>query len=258
MSAAREIVVRRAAGVARFPLEGVREARRATRDDLRGALRIWGSGGLFGYYGLFRTSRLGQCTWYVTNRKNAVVVVTDRKTALFSPDDVEGFLAAIRAEAPVIEQTAPRPIEPARFRRVPLIAGLGIAALALGAVAFGLLYSPGAPRLTVTPTSLEIHDRFYPVTVGAASVDVSGIRVVDISAADCAWQPRERTNGFSNSHYHSGWYRARNGTKARMYWTNATRLVLLPPKDGGVPILVEVQDPDEFATRLRQEWIRIE
>ena len=62
-------------------------------------VRLWGNGGLFGYYGLFTTSRLGKCTWYVTSRSKAVVVVTDAKTTLFSPDDPASFIAAVRSAA---------------------------------------------------------------------------------------------------------------------------------------------------------------
>ena len=99
----RSIFVKRLIGRVRIPLEGVREVRAATPDDFRGCLRLWGSGGMFGYYGLFRTTKLGKCTWYVTNRGKAVVLITGTNTTLFSPDDVDGFLAAIRAKAPVPE-----------------------------------------------------------------------------------------------------------------------------------------------------------
>lgn len=90
------IRVQRLIGTATLPLAGVREARPATRDDLCGAIRLFGSGGMFGYYGLFRTRRLGRSYWYVTDRSKAVVVA-GTKTAVFSPDDVDGFLAAVRA-----------------------------------------------------------------------------------------------------------------------------------------------------------------
>jgi len=96
------IEVNRLIGRARISLDGLREARAATKDDFRGCLRLFGNGGLFGYYGMFRTSKLGKSTWYVTNRGKAVVVVTGEKTVLFSPDNVEGFIAAIGAPtAPV-------------------------------------------------------------------------------------------------------------------------------------------------------------
>ena len=79
------IEVNRLIGSARIPLDGLREARAATKDDFRGCLRLFGNGGLFGYYGLFRTSKLGKSTWYVTNRGKAVVVVTGEKTVAVQP-----------------------------------------------------------------------------------------------------------------------------------------------------------------------------
>ena len=41
------------------PLLDIREVRPATKDDFGGCIRLFGNGGLFGYYGLFRTSKLG-------------------------------------------------------------------------------------------------------------------------------------------------------------------------------------------------------
>jgi len=94
----RAIRVHRRSGDAVLPLDDIREARIATAGDLSGCIRLFGNGGLFGYYGLFSTARLGKCTWYVTNRAHTVVVVTARKTALFSPDDMDGFLSAIQSD----------------------------------------------------------------------------------------------------------------------------------------------------------------
>lgn len=99
--AERSIIVRRLIGPIRIPLEEIRDLRTATGDDFRGCIRLWGNGGLFGYYGLFRTSKLGKCTWHVTNRDNGVVLITASKTVVLSPDDVKGFMAAIRTAAPV-------------------------------------------------------------------------------------------------------------------------------------------------------------
>lgn len=97
----RSILVRRLAGNTRIALDDVREVRRTTPEDSRGCIRLRGSGGLFGYYGLFRSDALGKFSAYMTSRQNNVVVTAGLKTAVFSPDDVDGFLAAIRAVAPV-------------------------------------------------------------------------------------------------------------------------------------------------------------
>lgn len=246
----RSIIVKRLIGRVRIPLEGIREIRAATADDLRGALRLWGNGGVFGYYGLFRTAKLGRCTWYITNRAKAVVLVTGTKTAVLSPDDVDGFLAAVRAEAPQMPSTPfTGAIEP-RGGGLAWIGGV-VAVLALAAVAFGFLYSPGPPGLTLTSDALAIHDRFYPVTLRAADVDVAHIKVVDLSI-DKEWQPTRRTNGFANSHYRSGWFQVANGQKVRLYVAGGRRLVLLPPNGGGAAVLVEVPEPEKFVEEVQR------
>jgi hypothetical protein len=252
----RSIFVKRLIGNARIPLDGIREARPATRDDFRGCIRLFGDGGLFGYYGLFRTSKLGKSTWYVTNRGNSVVVITGAKTALLSPDDRDGFLSAVRVSAPV----PPAPLTGAaqsyggRSWTGPLL-GVAMGIVAVAALAFAILYSPGPPSYTLTPHSLTIHDRFYPVTLQAANVAVEQIRVVDLGEGS-DWRPTLRTNGFANSHYAAGHFRVAGGKSVRMYRSGARRLVLLPPKGDGTAVLLEARQPEALVAELRQEWSR--
>jgi len=77
---AEAILVKRPIGDARVPLEEVREVRPARREDLRWCVRLWGNGGLFGYYGWYRTAKLGRCSWYVTDRGRIVILVTASRT----------------------------------------------------------------------------------------------------------------------------------------------------------------------------------
>ena len=251
----RTLVVRRLIGNVRVPLAGVREARPAAADDFHGCVRLWGNGGLFGYYGLFRTAKLGKCRWYVTNRSHTVILTTEDKTFVLSPDDVSGFLAAIHSAAPVsgMPHAPSQTLESHKSGSTGKAVGISITAVVFAVIAFALLYSPGPPPCTVTPDSLTIHDRFYPVTLHSADVDVEHIRVVDLDS-EADWRPVARTNGFANAHYHSGWFRVAGGQKVRMYWTDSKRLCLLPPKAGGAPVLVEVRDPEEFARELRLAW----
>ena len=254
----RSILVKRLIGAVRIPLDDVREARVATAEDFRGCIRLFGNGGLFGYYGLFRTSKLGKSTWYLTNRKHTVVVVTSSKTAVFSPDDVDGFLAAIRASAPVpVAGAGALPVDSTSVYRTGSLAGIligvAIGVIALAVVAFAIAYSPGPPLYTLTADSLTIHDRFYPVTLRATSVDVEHIRLVDCRA-DADWRPTLRTNGFANGHYRSGWFRVASGKTVRLYRADSTRLVLLPPKGDGAAVLLETTDPEKFMREVRQRW----
>lgn len=251
----RILIIKRLAGNVRVPLDTVREARAATADDLTRCVRLFGSGGLFGWYGLFRTSRLGKSTWYVTNRRKAVVLITDRKTLLVSPDEVERFVNAIGREAPQPALTDNVLNALGTYdggKSVGAISGIVLAVVLLLVVAL-FLYSPGPPGYTLTQSALTIHDRFYPVTIGASSVDVSGVRVVDITK-DKAWQPTMRTNGFGSLHYHAGWFRVENGQRVRMYRADGKQLVLLPPAGQGNAVLLQTRDPDQFVREIREEW----
>jgi len=243
------LIVKRLIGDVRISLSDIREARPAAADDLSGCIRLFGSGGLFGWYGLFRTSKLGKCTWYVTNRANAVVLITGAKTAVISPDDVDGFIGVIRPALPSATRSDAIGTYPASGLTGKLLAGaVGIVALSIAALTW--FYSPGPPSYTLTPQSLTIHDRFYPVTLNAAAVDVG---------VDTAWQPTLRTNGFANPHYRSGWFRIASGRTIRMYRADGKRLVLLPPAGSGTPVLLETKDPEEFVREVRQErlfWAR--
>ena len=255
--AGRSIMVKRLIGNVRIPLDAIREARSATRDDFRAALRLWGSGGLFGYYGVFQTAHLGKATWYVTNRSRAVVVVAGSKTTLFSPDDVAGFITAIHEAVPVPKADGSGLPQGAggSFSSTGKLIGLTLAILAIALVALAMLYAPGLPSYTLTSDGLTIHDRFYPVTVHASEVDLDQIRVIDLDR-DTEWRPTLRTNGFANSHYQSGWFRVANGQIVRMYRAGGRRLVLLPPKGAGTPVLLDAADPDRLASEIRGAWTR--
>jgi hypothetical protein len=254
----RSIAIHRLIGTARIPLDNVRELRPAMADDFYGCIRLFGNGGLFGYYGVFRTSKLGVSRWYMTNRDNAVVLITDTKTAMVSPDDVTRFIATVQASVPVppTPTSATIPIANSRSsfsRFVVPAAGLGITLVVIGVISLAVRYSPGPPKYTLTSEALTIHDRFYPVTLKPGAVDLDHTRVIDL-AVDKDWRPTLRTNGFANAHYRSGWYRLANGQTVRMYRADSRRLVLLPPLGNGVAVLLEVADPERFIGDLRRAW----
>jgi hypothetical protein len=252
------LVIRRLIGNIEIPLGDIRELRAAEAEDLRGCIRLFGSGGFFGYYGLYRTSKLGKCSWYVTQRDHGVVVVTGDKTFVLSPDDVNGFVMALRMavsapQAGLAGSVAGSAQTGRRTGRFAKILAIAIGILALLLTAGALLYSPGPPEYTLNTEGLAIHDRFYPVTLKAAEIDLASIETVNIKT-DPDWRVTTRTNGFANFHYASGWYKAANGQKVRMYHADSRILVLLPPKGEGAPVLLEVNQPDAFIRELRQLW----
>jgi len=174
---------------------------------------------------------------------------------LVSPDDVRSFLEAIGKPAAA---SRPEPeligsLETGASGSGPGWVKAAILMAVAGAVATSMLYSPGPPAYTLTKASLAIHDRFYPVTLSAANVDAGSVRVIDIDN-DRDWRPILRTNGFASAHYHAGWFRVASGGTVRMYRADGKRLVLLPPKGGGTPVLLETKEPEAFIGQIRQEW----
>ncbi len=133
-----------------------------------------------------------------------------------------------------------------------LILAIMVALLILPLAAI-FFYSPGPPKYIMNSEGLTIHDRFYPVTVKAADVDIEHMKVVDIRT-NPHWRPTARTNGIGARYYKAGWFRVAGGEKVRMYRTTSQRLVLLPPKGPSMPVLMEARQPEAFIQKLRQAW----
>ncbi len=246
------IVVKRLIGNVRVPPADIREVRAGSPDDFTGVIRLFGNGGLFGFYGLFRTAKLGKCNWYVTDRSKTVIVVTSSRTLVLSPDDVQGFISA--TGAPSTGAAGGGPQFQTGGNAIGKMVAISVAAIVLAMVAMTVAYAPGPPGYTLTRDTLTIHDKFYPVTLHADATDAAGIRIVDLRQ-DSEWRPTLRTNGFANKNYQSGWFRVTTGATVRMYRAGGQRLVLIPPKGSGTAVLYQAKDPDRFVQELRQEWM---
>lgn len=247
------IEVKRPIGNRTIPLSAIREIRPTESADFGFCIKLWGSGGFFGHYGLYRTARFPKAWWYMTDRRNSVVAIGE-KVWFFSPDDIPGFLDAAKRERPAMNRSG---LQAPGFEsdRGPLWLAPVIGAIVVASVVGLLVYSPGPPTVTLTSDSLEIHDRFYPVTLNASAVDVSGVRVVDFDS-ESAWKPVMRTNGFGAPHYKSGWFRLENGKTVRMYRADGHRLILLPGRGTGDTVLLESANPEQLIAEVHQRWQR--
>lgn len=64
------------------------------KDKIGWAIRTFGVGGLFGYYGKFANRKLGSMTWYATRKDRTVLVQTvDNKKIILTPNDPDRFVA---------------------------------------------------------------------------------------------------------------------------------------------------------------------
>lgn len=91
-----EFRIVRPAGTVRIPLKEIDSVDEVPREALRGLIRTFGVGGLFGYFGRFYNDTLGDLRMYATRRNGLVMVVTlDGIKRIISPAD-PSFAAGLR------------------------------------------------------------------------------------------------------------------------------------------------------------------
>ena len=88
------ILVERPLRRTRIPLAGIQSVEVVEKLDWK-TLRLFGSGGFLGFYGLFWNRQWGRFQALATDLNRCVLVSGQRKW-LLSPDDPERFLASIR------------------------------------------------------------------------------------------------------------------------------------------------------------------
>ncbi|GAA4330220.1 PH domain-containing protein [Flaviaesturariibacter amylovorans] len=90
-----ELIVCRTWSAVRIQRSDILRIEPVSKADLRGSIRLFGVGGLFGYYGRFANRALGSMTWYATHRNGGLLVRTSNgKKILITPDDPEALLQA--------------------------------------------------------------------------------------------------------------------------------------------------------------------
>ncbi|WP_300596801.1 PH domain-containing protein [Niabella sp.] len=88
-----KLTICRPFGNKRIPLTTLVSAKVIDPKLLRWSWRIFGSGGMFGYYGIFGNKQLGTMKWYMTRKDKAVLLETvNHKKIALSPDDPDGFV----------------------------------------------------------------------------------------------------------------------------------------------------------------------
>ena len=92
----RELIIHKPFGKTIYPRNEIETVQQIDRRLLRFAIRTFGIGGVFGYYGEFYTGKLGSMTWYRTQLSNPVMIRTAKKKIVFSPDDPEKLIAALQ------------------------------------------------------------------------------------------------------------------------------------------------------------------
>ncbi|TQV72840.1 hypothetical protein FLL45_15350 [Aliikangiella marina] len=87
----RELTIKRLVFDFIIPLDEI-ESVEFDQTAMKRSLRMFGNGGLFGFYGYFRNDRYGSFRAFVTDSQNVVVIKTSEKIFMVSPDKPEKFV----------------------------------------------------------------------------------------------------------------------------------------------------------------------
>jgi len=90
------LVLRRAGDVV-LPVGEITGAR-VDPQPFAGAIRVAGNGGLFGFWGRFRSQRLGPFTAYATRRDRGVVLDVAGRRVVLTPDEPDRLLADVQRQ----------------------------------------------------------------------------------------------------------------------------------------------------------------
>jgi len=93
------LIIHRPLSDMRISLDSIIEIRKVDKSELKGMIRTFGVGGLFGIYGKFYTNDLGNITMYGTQNKNYILIRTQSKKILITPDD-SGIIEQIKSKKP--------------------------------------------------------------------------------------------------------------------------------------------------------------
>jgi hypothetical protein len=89
-----ELLIERLGWSNHVPLNSIVSAV-AQPDAVRGSVRLFGSGGLFGFFGWFRNGRLGVYRAYGTDPKRCVIVKLTNRIIVVTPDDPTQFVCEL-------------------------------------------------------------------------------------------------------------------------------------------------------------------
>jgi len=90
-----ELIIYRPIWNVRIKRTAIKSIAIVDKNEINGAVRTFGVGGVFGYYGCFANYTLGSMTWYATRKDTAVLITTtNNKKIVVTPDEPEQFVAA--------------------------------------------------------------------------------------------------------------------------------------------------------------------
>jgi hypothetical protein len=89
------IKINRLIGSKQVDFHSIKKVYRVKNDDLGFMIRIFGNGGIFGFFGFYQSQIYGKMTLFCTQQRNYVIVETDLKKYVLTPDEPLDFVKSV-------------------------------------------------------------------------------------------------------------------------------------------------------------------
>ena len=98
------LVIKRPVGSIKIPYSEIAEAHYSPEEWAWWRLRLWGSGGFLGFFGLFWNKKHGKHRVHITNRHHLVVIkACGRQTVMVSPENPEEFVKRLNQACQIVK-----------------------------------------------------------------------------------------------------------------------------------------------------------
>lgn len=91
-----KIILHRLFCAINIPIKDIIEIKAIEKSETAFSIRVFGSGGLFGYLGKFKNKKLGYYTMYATDINELILIRTARKTYVFSCRNRDEFIESVK------------------------------------------------------------------------------------------------------------------------------------------------------------------
>ena len=89
-----ELIIHRSISDIKINRHEIKHVEHLEKSTLAWSWRVFGVGGLFGYWGKFTNSKLGSMTWYATRRNKAVLIeMISHKKIIITPNELDKFVS---------------------------------------------------------------------------------------------------------------------------------------------------------------------
>ena len=98
----RSLGIKRPFGSINIPIADIESVSRVPARDVVTGIRLFGSGGMFGYFGIYTTWKYGKVSMWATDRTKLILIETAKRKYVISPDKPEEMILELKLQSKML------------------------------------------------------------------------------------------------------------------------------------------------------------